>query len=131
VNESTDQITKPHEMRINNKARRPARGSHMILLLILIIGYVAFGIGLLWLSVRLTRSIPSLVGRAAIHGAVFALWFSPGMFAGNGGRIPGPLWLALLTHKSAFSLYVSGRTFVFVWAFAFVVAFCSQRSPTL
>jgi hypothetical protein len=97
----------------------------MGLLLLLVIAYIAFGILLLSLSVKFARSIPYLFWRASIHGAVFSFWFSPGMFAGNGGRIPGPLWLALLTNKSAFSASVSSMTLVFVWGAACIVTLCA------
>jgi hypothetical protein len=61
--------------------------------LLIIIAYVAFGIGLLWLSVRLARRIRSAIFRAAIHAAVFAAWFSPGLDVGEGGAMPAPLLL--------------------------------------
>src|SRR4051812_44033919 len=91
-------------------------------LLILAVAYAAFGIWLVSLSVRLARSVPSLFRRAAIHSAIFSVWFSPGLIGGNGGALPVPLWLALVANKPVYALWVSGVTFVVVWAISCVVA---------
>jgi hypothetical protein len=77
---------------------------------LIIIAYLVFGAGLLWLSVRLARRIRSARFRAAIHAAVFALWFSPGVAVGEGGAMPAPLWLVFLDGTSRLVSDLSART---------------------
>jgi hypothetical protein len=67
-----------------------------------VIGYVVFGAAFLWLSVRLSRRIRSVMLRAAISAGVFALWFSPGGIAGEGGAAVVPLWMAVISSTSTF-----------------------------
>jgi hypothetical protein len=109
--------------------------------MLIIITYAAFGIGLLWLSVRLARRIRLVCLRAGIYAAVFAFWFSPGIVAGEGGAAPAPLWLAFWSSTSRFltnrstepdnpwplhywkqDVYYGSITFAIVWAVAFVVS---------
>jgi len=65
--------------------------------MILIGVYVAVGVFLLYLSVRLAERIRSARIRAAIYAAVFALWFCPGLAGGNGGVAPAPILMLLWT----------------------------------
>ena len=65
-------------------------------LVIAVLVYIALGVGLISLSMWLTRRIPFLALRIAIHTAVFSFWFMPGMAASEGGAMPGPMWLIVL-----------------------------------
>ena len=65
----------------------------MDLFTLLVIGYPLFGLGLMWLSFRFTRSIRSIAIRAAIPAVVFAFWFTPGAAVGEGGAMLVPMWM--------------------------------------
>lgn len=91
----------------------------------IVILYVALGIWLLWLSVKYTRRITSVILRAVIPAIVFAVWFSPGAVAGEGGVGPAPLWLAFLSSsRSRQDIYYCAIIFAIVWGIAFIVLLC-------
>jgi hypothetical protein len=70
---------------------------------LIVVGYCALGFGCLWLSVWLAaRRIRRLVFRAAIHAAIFSVWFSPGAVAGQGGAVPAPLWISFVGELSQY-----------------------------
>jgi len=83
-----------------------SRGMELFALIVVL--YVALGVGLLVLSVTLARRIPAAALRLLIHSGVFAAWFSPGGVAGEGGAGPAPLWLAFL--DSTWHLFSTMRT---------------------
>ncbi|MEO5912597.1 MAG: hypothetical protein ABIS50_00075 [Luteolibacter sp.] len=68
----------------------------MALLLIVILVYIALGVGLIRLSMLFAKRIPFPALRIAIHTAVFTFWFMPGLAASEGGAMPGPMWLIIL-----------------------------------
>lgn len=95
----------------------------MIGLLLVVLVYIALGIGLIWLSMRLAKRIPFPALRIAIHTAVFTFWFMPGMAVGEGGAMPVPLWLIVLDPKQRLDPPLVIIVFGACWAIAWLVAF--------
>ncbi|HEY4076844.1 MAG TPA: hypothetical protein VGM26_07915, partial [Rhizomicrobium sp.] len=65
-------------------------------ILMLLAGYITLGIFLVWISARLARRMPRPALRVAIPGAVFAMWFAPGLWVGHGGACPARILILFL-----------------------------------
>lgn len=99
----------------------------MALLVILILGYIAVGVGLIRLSMWLTKRIPFLALRIAIHTAVFTFWFMPGMAASEGGAMPGPMWLIVLEaleQNDPLDWPTVAKMFGACWGVTWIVTLC-------
>lgn len=98
----------------------------MVPLIAALVVYVAIGVGLIRLSMWLTKRIAAPAIRIAFHTAVFTLWFMPGFSASEGGAMPGPLWLIALNSQKDTDLLSVAEAFVVCWLVVWAVAFCGN-----